>query len=112
MNQTTKKISYFEWLPRALLFLALMILMATLCMSGFLKASLTSALAPVPSTLLTVYLAVSSSGKVSSVSSLLMNTKTFLLTPAKQISALFSSGQMECLPTLWPLTQVPETAGG
>ena len=77
-------------------------------MSGILKASLTSELAPVPRTLLTVYLEVSSSGKVFSISSLLMKTKIFLLTLAKEITPLFSKGHVEFFPTWWSLTQVPE----
>ena len=51
-----------------------MTLMATLCRSGTLNPSLTSPQAPLPSTLLTVYLHTNSGGKVSLSYSVDMNT--------------------------------------
>ena len=69
-----------------------MILMATLSRSGNLKASLTSAVAPVPSTLLRRYLEVSSSGNSSLGFSLLKKTKTFFSGVQKLMVSYCSSG--------------------
>ena len=111
MNKCRWFQTYASWLDTRLLmvlqFFLLMILMATRCKSGILKPSLTSPFAPHPNSLLTVYLLVSTVGKVSVWGSVDMKTYTFFLAPAKQISALWSRGHMASFPILCPLTQVP-----
>ena len=69
-----------------------MILMATLCRSGIQNPSLTVPVAPLPSSLLTVYLAVNWDVKVS-VTPLAMNSNTFFWAPASNLRVEFQRPQ-------------------